>query len=52
MDVLTDLLHEKAERQSPRWIADLGTLVLSERQVDGSYRDAYKIAPIKAIYTE
>ena len=30
----------------PRWIADLKTLRLSERQSDGSYRDAYKMVPL------
>lgn len=31
---------------SERWIADMDTKVLSERQPDGSYKDAYLMVPI------
>lgn len=31
---------------SPRWIADVETLVLFERQPDLSYRAAYRMTPI------
>lgn len=31
----------------PRWIADLETGVLYERQADGSYRAAYKLAALE-----
>ena len=44
MDALVDLLHLK--RDPPRWIADMKTMELSERQPDNSYRAAYRMIPI------
>jgi hypothetical protein len=32
----------------PRWIADLKTMEMFERQPDNSYRVAYKMVPIEA----
>lgn len=31
----------------PRWIADLETGIMYERQADGSYKPAYKMAPLE-----
>jgi hypothetical protein len=31
---------------TPRWVADMKTLELSERQNDNSYRPAYKMVPL------
>lgn len=31
----------------PRWVADLETMEMYERQADGSYKAAYKLAPLE-----
>lgn len=32
----------------PRWIADLDAMEITERQSDGTYRTAFKMAPLTA----
>ena len=43
-----DYLRRTAKTElAPRWIADMETMELSERQTDGSYAPAYRMAPLK-----
>lgn len=47
IDAHEEGIRKGIEMANERWIADLETMVLSERQPDGSYKDIYKMLPLE-----